>query len=257
MGASLWATVRSIGVDDTNLWSHLPIYTATTALAVVLGFVSMLPAGVGVRDLVLMQLLAPLLSEIVPNQGQALALVAAIMLRLVWLVAESLLAAVLYPLARKPRRSNHILARFPDRARVPLALPVLRRPTACSQPLEMHFPASYAASMAETQPHRKRIQHFHEPGDLHELTFSCYRWLPLLTNDEWREAAGRLDRRRGRGNGMQLAAFVLMPEHVHLLVVPTSPDPTIDLYLAKIKQPFSKSIKQRLVQQVAADCDSR
>jgi glycosyltransferase 2 family protein len=106
MGASLWATVRSIGVDDTNLWSHLPIYTATTALAVVLGFVSMLPAGVGVRDLVLMQLLAPLLSEIVPNQGQALALVAAVMLRLVWLVAESLLAAVLYPLGARVRHNG-------------------------------------------------------------------------------------------------------------------------------------------------------
>jgi uncharacterized membrane protein YbhN (UPF0104 family) len=101
MGASLWATVRAIGVEDVSFWSHLPIYTATTALAVVLGFVSMLPAGVGVRDLVLMQLLAPLLSEMAPNKGQALALIAAVMLRLIWLVAESLLAALLYPLGGK------------------------------------------------------------------------------------------------------------------------------------------------------------
>ncbi len=101
MGASLWATVRAIGVEDVSFWSHLPIYTATAALAVVLGFVSMLPAGVGVRDLVLMQLLAPLLSEMAPNKGQALALIAAVMLRLIWLVAESLLAAILYPLGAK------------------------------------------------------------------------------------------------------------------------------------------------------------
>jgi len=101
MGASLWATVRAIGVEDVSFWSHLPIYTATAALAVVLGFVSMLPAGVGVRDLVLMQLLAPLLSEMAPNKGQALALIAAVMLRLIWLVAESLLAALLYPLGGK------------------------------------------------------------------------------------------------------------------------------------------------------------
>jgi len=31
----------------------------------------------------------------------------------------------------------------------------------------------------------KRVKHYHEPGDLHELTFSCYRRMPLLTNDAW------------------------------------------------------------------------
>ena len=36
-----------------------------------------------------------------PNKGQALALIAAVMLRLIWLVAESLLAAILYPLGAK------------------------------------------------------------------------------------------------------------------------------------------------------------
>ncbi len=35
--------------------------------------------------------------------------------------------------------------------------------------------------MSVKRPHRKRVKHFHEPGDLHELTFSCYRRLPLLT----------------------------------------------------------------------------
>ncbi len=37
-----------------------------------------------------------------------------------------------------------------------------------------------------------------------------------------------------------------MPEHVHLLVVPSSSEPEIDRYLALIKQPFSKSIKELL-----------
>jgi putative transposase len=46
---------------------------------------------------------------------------------------------------------------------------------------------------------------------------------------------------------MQLAAFVFMPEHVHLLVVPTGPEPSIDGYLAHIKQPFSKWVKQQLM----------
>jgi len=100
-GASLWATLRAIGVDNTNLLFDLPLCTATVALAVVLGFVSLLPAGVGVRDVALLELLAPRLEQLVPHQGQLLALVAVIVLRLIWLGAELALAALLYPLRRK------------------------------------------------------------------------------------------------------------------------------------------------------------
>jgi hypothetical protein len=97
-GASLWATVRAIGVERTSLLADLPLYTATVALAVGWGFVSMLPAGIGVRDIVLMQLLAPQLEQLMPGQGQRLALVAVIVLRLTWLATEAVLAAILYPL---------------------------------------------------------------------------------------------------------------------------------------------------------------
>ncbi len=38
-----------------------------------------------------------------------------------------------------------------------------------------------------------------------------------------------------------------MPEHVHLLVVPSTSEPGIDRYLAFIKQPFSKSMKELLL----------
>ena len=41
------------------------------------------------------------------------------------------------------------------------------------------------------QPHRKRIKHHHNPGDFHELTFSTYRRVPLLTNDIWRTELSR------------------------------------------------------------------
>lgn len=37
----------------------------------------------------------------------------------------------------------------------------------------------------------KTIRHYHNPGDLHELTFSCYRQLPLLSNDVWRTQLSR------------------------------------------------------------------
>ena len=64
--------------------------------------------------------------------------------------------------------------------------------------------------MAKTR-HRKRIKHHHEPGDLHELTFSCYRRMPLLTNDDWRYRLARsLDAALVRWQ-FQLVAFVFMP----------------------------------------------
>jgi putative transposase len=102
--------------------------------------------------------------------------------------------------------------------------------------------------MAATRPHRKLVKHFHEPGDLHALTFSCYQRRPLLTNDTWRQELARCIDAAGNEHDIQLAAFVFMPEHVHLLVVPTTIEPAIDRYLARIKQPFSKWVRQRLVE---------
>lgn len=101
--------------------------------------------------------------------------------------------------------------------------------------------------MSATRPHRKLVKHYHEPGDLHELTFSCYKRQPLLTNDAWRQQLARCIDAAGDELEMRLAAFVFMPEHVHLLVVPTGHEPAIDRYLARIKQPFSKWVKQQLV----------
>jgi uncharacterized membrane protein YbhN (UPF0104 family) len=101
-GASLWATLRAIGIDNAELLPQLPLCTAVTALAVVLGFVSMLPAGFGVRDVALMQLLLPRLELLSPGNGSTLAVVAVIVLRLIWLVAECVLSAILYAIKRRP-----------------------------------------------------------------------------------------------------------------------------------------------------------
>ena len=71
-------------------------------------------------------------------------------------------------------------------------------------------------------PHRERIKHYHEPGHLHEFTFSCYRRKPLLTNDCWREMLARTLDTAGQMEQLDLAAFVFMPEHLHPLVNPRS-----------------------------------
>lgn len=78
--------------------------------------------------------------------------------------------------------------------------------------------------------------------DLHELTFSCYRRMPLLTNDVWWKRLGRFVDEALAASAMQLVTFVFMPEHVHLVVDPLESEPNIGGLLAKIKQPFSHDI---------------
>ena len=133
------------------------------------------------------------------------------------------------------------------------------------------------------RPHRKTIKHFHEPGHLHEFTFSCYQRRALLTRDDWRRRLSeRLSEKlggtsslvfpvcndhsgwcpdqhfrtgtesldeAGRVEQIDLLAFVYMPEHVHLLVLPRILEPELGRYLARIKQPVSRYVKECLVEE--------
>ena len=103
--------------------------------------------------------------------------------------------------------------------------------------------------MSAPDEHRRRIKHYHEPGDLHELTFSCRGRLPLLTNDPWRRLlAEAIDRALATAD-FALVAFVFMPEHVHLLTYPRTgvAEPAdIQRLLGAVKRPYSYRIKQLL-----------
>jgi len=102
--------------------------------------------------------------------------------------------------------------------------------------------------MSAKRGHRKLVRHYDEPGHCHELTFSCYRRLPLLANDVWRSMLSVSVGRAVVGHGFRLLAFVYMPEHVHLLVFPEEPDSRVSGLLKAVKQPFSNRIKQLLVE---------
>jgi glycosyltransferase 2 family protein len=87
-GLSLWATLRAIGVDTLSPVYDLPMCVAAVSLSVVGGFVSMLPGGLVVRDALLLELLSPIC-------GPANALLAAVLLRLVWLLSELSICGIL------------------------------------------------------------------------------------------------------------------------------------------------------------------
>ncbi|MGH9687867.1 MAG: transposase [Candidatus Acidiferrales bacterium] len=64
----------------------------------------------------------------------------------------------------------------------------------------------------------KGLQRIYGQGHLHFITFSCYRRLPLLRSARARNVfVHTLDRVR-REYGFKLVGFVVMPEHVHLLI---------------------------------------
>jgi putative transposase len=63
-----------------------------------------------------------------------------------------------------------------------------------------------------------RLKRFQTQGHNHFLTFSCYQRLPYLTEDHSRTVfLQTLEKLRSRHN-FQVFAYVLMPEHVHLLL---------------------------------------
>jgi putative transposase len=93
--------------------------------------------------------------------------------------------------------------------------------------------------------HRKRVRHFHEPGDVHELTFSCFGRKPLLHDDRHKQILCDGIDRACRDKKFRLVAFVIMPEHVHLLVLPTS-EARIDEFLSHVKRPTSYRLKESL-----------
>jgi len=98
-GMSLWATLKALGAAIDGPFYDLSLHTATVALAVVAGFLSQIPGGLGMREWVLDQLVQP-------QYGASVAIVSAIIFRLVWLVSELLISIILYAVGwrrvRKP-----------------------------------------------------------------------------------------------------------------------------------------------------------
>jgi uncharacterized membrane protein YbhN (UPF0104 family) len=98
LGLSQIAVVRAFepaGASGQIALTLAPVVVASVALATVAGFVvAVLPGGLGVREGVLMSTLAPAL-------GSDRAVIASLVLRLVWVVAELAAAAIFLPFCRR------------------------------------------------------------------------------------------------------------------------------------------------------------
>ncbi len=94
----------------------------------------------------------------------------------------------------------------------------------------------------------KRIYGF---GRLHFLTFSCYRRLPLLRSARTRNVFVRVLDQVRKEYGFKLVGYVVMPEHVHLLISePVRGTPSTVLKM--VKQRVSRQLRRKPRRRVSA-----
>jgi putative transposase len=99
-----------------------------------------------------------------------------------------------------------------------------------------------------TPPHRKRKRTYDQPGGAHFVTFSCHQRLPLLSKDRARGWVVNAIRNARMKFDFDLWAYVLMPEHLHLLVHPRNQRYRMRHILAGIKRPVSVQAKSHLIE---------
>jgi putative transposase len=89
-------------------------------------------------------------------------------------------------------------------------------------PIRSATHGEYAMAQLPNGRFRKTRRHYDLPNQAHELTFSCYHRLKLLDRDRTRRwFIEALDKAR-RQLDFSIWAYVIMPDHAHVLVFPQS-----------------------------------
>ncbi|RYG42990.1 transposase [bacterium] len=90
--------------------------------------------------------------------------------------------------------------------------------------------------------HRKLRESWDVAGHAHELTFSTDKRRPILLLPGVADAFLKVLDQARRQHSFELWAYVVMPEHVHLLVAPKGEEYSMAEILKAIKIPASKAI---------------
>jgi putative transposase len=85
-------------------------------------------------------------------------------------------------------------------------------------------------------PKHKTRKSRNEPGHLHFLTFSTYHRKPYLRDDRINELIATRINEASKSDQFIVLAYVLMPDHVHLLIRPMNDIYDISKILKAIKQ---------------------
>ncbi len=88
------------------------------------------------------------------------------------------------------------------------------------------------------------LKRYYGKGDLHFVTFSCYRRLPLLATERARNLFVKELARVRKEYGFQLVGYVVMLNHVHLLMSePRKGTPSTVLQM--LKQRVSRKMRRK------------
>jgi putative transposase len=90
----------------------------------------------------------------------------------------------------------------------------------------------------------KRLKRYYGEGHLHFVTCSCYRRLPLLRSARAKNVLVRVLGEVRKSYGFALVGYVVMPEHIHLLISePAKGTPSTVLQV--LKQRVSRELRRR------------
>ena len=86
------------------------------------------------------------------------------------------------------------------------------------------------------------LKRYQQTNNFHFITFSCYKRLPFLQEDRIKDTVQRILEQTRSQHGLCIAAYVLMPEHIHLLT--DKPEiGTVASFLQVFKQLTSRELK--------------
>jgi putative transposase len=88
----------------------------------------------------------------------------------------------------------------------------------------------------------KGLTRHQKTGNFHFITFSCYRRQPFLQTDPTKNTIQTILERTRKQQGLCIAAYVIMPEHIHLLTDEPATG-TIASFLQIFKQLTSRELK--------------
>ena len=93
--------------------------------------------------------------------------------------------------------------------------------------------------------HRKTCVRYNEPGHAHALTFSCDGRAPLLETHAAKDLLIQSLAAARAKHAFDIWAYVIMPEHVYLLIWPREAEYSISAILQAVKQPVSYYARKR------------
>jgi putative transposase len=86
------------------------------------------------------------------------------------------------------------------------------------------------------------LKRYQQTTNFHFITFSCYRRQPFLASPTAKDTVEETLEQARKDRGLCLAAYVLMPEHIHLLTDEPSQG-SLATFLQVFKQRVSRELK--------------